>query len=106
MRRLLGLAALLVGSGACAADAAQLELGRKLFNGGVQPACSVCHTLADAGSAGAVGPVLDELRPDAQRVATALRNGIGTMPSFRDKLSDAQIAALAAYVATASGGAK
>ena len=58
------------------------------------------------GTAGAVGPVLDELKPDAQRVPTALRNGIGTMPSFRDKLSDAQIAALAAYVAAATGAAK
>jgi sulfite dehydrogenase len=63
----------------------------------------VCHTLADAGAAGAVGPVLDELKPDAARVAKALRDGIGAMPSYQGKLSDAQIAALAAYVAQASG---
>ena len=51
-------------------------------------------------------PRLDELKPDAKRVATALRNGIGQMPSYNGKLSDAQIAALAAYVAKASGGSK
>ncbi|WP_153062059.1 response regulator [Escherichia coli] len=43
---------------------------------------------------------------DAQDLATALRNGIGQMPSYNGKLSDAQIAALAAYVAKASGGSK
>ena len=106
MKPLLALVLAGAAGGAAAADAAQLEAGRKLFNGGVQPSCAVCHTLADAGAAGAVGPVLDEIKPDAQRVATALRNGIGSMPSFRDKLSDAQIAALAAYVAAASGAAR
>jgi mono/diheme cytochrome c family protein len=63
----------------------------------------VCHTLKDAGSEGAVGPVLDELKPDAARVANALRNGLGNMPSYKAVLSDAQIKALAQYVAKASG---
>ena len=49
---------------------------------------------------------VDELKPDAKRVATALRNGIGLMPSYNGKLSEAEIAALAAYVAKASGGSK
>ncbi len=70
------------------------------------PACAVCHTLQDAGSEGAVGPVLDELKPDAARVAKALRDGLGSMPSYRASLSDEQIAALARYVSRASGGAK
>jgi cytochrome c6 len=65
----------------------------------------VCHTLADAGAAGAVGPVLDELKPDAARVAKALRGGIGAMPSYQGKLSDEQITALATYVARATGAA-
>ncbi|WP_431310418.1 c-type cytochrome [Limnohabitans lacus] len=73
---------------------------------GAVPACALCHALKDAGAEGAVGPSLDELKPDAKRVATALRNGIGQMPSYNGKLSDAQIAALAAYVAKASGGSK
>ena len=87
-------------------DAAQLQQGKVLFGQGAVPACALCHALKDAGSEGAVGPSLDELKPDAKRVATALRNGIGQMPSYNGKLSEAQIAALAAYVAKASGGSK
>ena len=87
-------------------DAAQLQEGKVLFGQGAVPACALCHTLKDAGAEGAVGPSLDELKPDAKRVAAALRNGIGQMPSYNGKLSEAQIAALAAYVATASGGSK
>ncbi|KQW51228.1 MULTISPECIES: cytochrome c [Burkholderiales] len=92
---------------ALAADeSAQLVLGKKLFLQGVVPSCAVCHTLQAAGAEGAVGPVLDELKPDAGRVAKALRNGLGQMPSYKDKLTDAEIAALALYVSKASGGAK
>lgn len=87
-------------------DDAKFALGKKLFTAQAVPACAVCHTLRDAGSEGAVGPVLDELQPDAARVATALRNGIGAMPSYRDRLTDEQIDALAHYVARASGSAR
>lgn len=89
---------------AAAADAADpLAAGRELFTRGAVPACAVCHTLADAGATGAVGPVLDELRPDADRVARVLRSGFGVMPSYQGVLTEAQIAALAAYVAKAAG---
>ena len=77
-----------------------------LFIGGTTPPCAICHTLKDAGATGAVGPVLDELRPDEERVVAAVRGGIGAMPSFAATLSDAQIRALARYVAKASGGAR
>ena len=87
-------------------DRAQLALGKKLFLQGVVPSCAVCHTLQAAGAEGAVGPVLDELKPDAARVAKALRNGLGQMTSYKDKLTEAEIAALALYVSKASGGAK
>ena len=89
---------------ATAADDAQMAEGRALFTGGATPPCAICHTLKDAGATGAVGPVLDDLRPDEARVAAALRGGIGAMPSFAESLSDAQIRALAHYVAKASGG--
>ncbi len=96
----------LLGVQAHAADAAdQLALGKKLFTQAV-PACAVCHTLKDAGSEGAVGPVLDELKPDAARVVNALRNGLGNMPSYKDTLSEDQMQALARYVAKASGSAQ
>ena len=90
--------------GASAQDEA-LAQGRRLFTTEVQPSCTVCHALKDAGSTAEIGPPLDELKPDAGRVARALRNGIGVMPSFREKLSEAQIEALARYVARATGGA-
>jgi cytochrome c6 len=82
-----------------------MEEGKKLFTQGAVPACAVCHTLAHAGATGEIGPVLDELKPDAARVEKAIRNGIGQMPAFQN-LSDAQIKELARYVATASGGGK
>ena len=80
-----------------------LAAGRKRFTEGASPPCALCHTLADAGAAGAIGPVLDELKPDAERVAKAIRNGIGQMPSYRATLSDADIEALAEYVSKAAG---
>lgn len=96
---------LLLASGAVqAAGPAELERGRVLFTT-VQPACAACHTLAAAGSEGQIGPVLDELRPDAARVLRALRSGIGIMPSFSDRLSEQDLRALASFVAHATGGA-
>lgn len=92
--------------GHAADDASQLALGRKLFTQTATPACALCHTLRDAGSEGAVGPNLDELKPDAGRVATAVRNGLGAMPSFSGTLSEEQILALARYVSRVSGGAQ
>ncbi|HZH08349.1 MAG TPA: cytochrome c [Lautropia sp.] len=80
------------------------DSGKELFLKGTVPSCAVCHTLQEAGAEGAVGPVLDELKPDAARVAKALRDGLGQMPSFKDKLTEDQIAALSLYVAKASGG--
>lgn len=85
---------------ACAADPADAEAGRALFLKGTTPACVICHTLADAGSTGTIGPNLDELKPDANRVAQAVRNGIGVMPAF-EALSDEQVQALAKYVSGA-----
>lgn len=86
-------------------DAATLAAGKALFTGGATPPCALCHTLKDAGTTGAIGPPLDELQPDADRVATALRNGIGAMPSYKATLKEDQIRALARYVSKASGGA-
>jgi sulfite dehydrogenase len=99
-------AALAVALPAGAQDDARLKLGKELFSTGALPACAVCHTLKDAGAEGAVGPVLDELKPDAARVAKALRDGIGQMPSYRATLNDEQIAALAAYVSKVTGAAR
>ena len=105
----LRVAALAFAAFACTAgaadDAAQRALGKKLFTETAVPACALCHALKDAGAEGAVGPVLDEIKPDAARVAKALRDGLGQMPSYKGRLSEEQIAALASYVSKASGGA-
>lgn len=101
------LAAALVSLPASAAeDADKMALGKKLFTTGAVPACALCHTLKDAGSEGAVGPVLDDLKPGAARVNKALHDGLGAMPSFKATLSEAEIDALAYYVSTASGAEK
>ena len=104
--RLLLLAVGLAGLTATAAeDAEKMALGKKLFTTAV-PACALCHTLKDAGSEGAVGPIFDELKPDAARVSKALHDGLGAMPSFKASLSEAEIDALAYYVSRASGAGK
>lgn len=87
-------------------DAARMAQGKKLFTQAAKPPCAICHTLSDAGSTGTIGPVLDELKPDADRVSNVLHTGLGAMPSFKDTLSEEQIQALAYYVSHASGGAK
>jgi mono/diheme cytochrome c family protein len=66
--------------------------------------CASCHTLAAAGASGAVGPNLDERKPDAATVSAIVTSGSGSMPSFSGRLSDAEIEAVAQYVATNAGG--
>jgi cytochrome c6 len=94
-----------LGAAPASADPARLELGKRVFTELAEPRCGVCHTLADAGTTGEVGPVLDTLKPSAERVATAVTNGIGVMPAFED-LTPEQVQAVADYVATATGAAR
>lgn len=95
-------AILLLSLVACAsAGMAADEEGKRLFMGGISPPCMLCHALKDAGAEGAVGPSLDELKPDAARVVKALKNGIGQMPAY-PQLTEAQIQALARYVERAT----
>jgi mono/diheme cytochrome c family protein len=65
--------------------------------------CTSCHTLADAGATGTVGPNLDDAKPPASLVVDRVTNGKGVMPSFKDKLSEQQIQDVAAYVSSAAG---
>ena len=94
---------------ACSASAVGAQSndarGKELFTKGATPPCALCHALADAGAVGAIGPSLDELKPDAERVAKAVKNGIGQMPAF-STLSEQDIQAIAQYVARATGGSK
>ena len=82
------------------AKPAQAGPGKDLF----AQNCGSCHTLANAGTSGAIGPDLDDLQPDEAQVLAAIENGgagSGTMPPGLLQGSDAQ--AVAAYVAGAAG---
>ena len=65
--------------------------------------CGSCHTLANAGTSGTVGPNLDQLKPNEQTVQHQVTNGGGGMPAFGGRLSNAQIAAVAKYVSSVAG---
>jgi mono/diheme cytochrome c family protein len=74
--------------------------GAKVF---ADAGCGNCHTMRAANSTGSVGPNLDEIRPNEQKVIQQVTNGGNGMPSFKDKLSAAEIKEVAGFVATAAG---
>jgi cbb3-type cytochrome c oxidase subunit III len=65
--------------------------------------CGSCHTLADAGTSGNVGPNLDGVQPTREKVVTQVTNGGGAMPAFKDTLDPQQIQAVADYVSSVAG---
>ena len=73
--------------------------GKSIFTA----SCGSCHTLADAGTTGTVGPNLDDSRPPKALVVDRVTNGQGAMPSFADSLDQAQIDAVAEYVSSTAG---
>lgn len=77
--------------------------GRAIFTSAAEPTCSSCHTLADAGATGTVGPNLDDLQPSLERVERAVKEGPGAMPSFSGELDEQQVQLVAEYVAQAAG---
>ena len=70
----------------------------------VSAGCGGCHTLEAAGSTGAVGPNLDQAKPDAALVVERVTNGKSPMPSFADQLDKKQIDDVAAYVVQSTKG--
>jgi cbb3-type cytochrome c oxidase subunit III len=74
--------------------------GAAIFKGA---GCVGCHTLKAAGATGTVGPNLDQLKPSMAVVAHQVTVGGGVMPSFKGKLSAAQIQAVAKYVSSSAG---
>ena len=69
--------------------------GAQVFQGN----CGRCHTLTAAGTNGQVGPNLDNVSLSAADIESIVRSGRGGMPSFNGQLSDAEISAVAAFVA-------
>lgn len=65
--------------------------------------CGSCHTLADAGTSGAVGPNLDTSQPSKELTTDRVTNGRGQMPSFKSSLDAQQIEAVSEYVAQNAG---
>jgi mono/diheme cytochrome c family protein len=83
------------------APAGDAAAGKAVF---ASAGCGACHTFSAAGSSGTVGPNLDQLKPDAARVATQVTNGGALMPSFKSRLTTKQIADVAAFVSQNAGG--
>jgi cytochrome c6 len=86
--------------GAQAGGGADVAAGKLIF----QQSCGTCHTLADAGTQGQVGPVLDQVKPDLARVLNAIKKGglgSGTMPANIVTGKDAQ--QVAKYVSSVAG---
>lgn len=88
------------GETAAAAGEGDAAAGAAVFEGA---GCGGCHTLAAAGSAGNVGPNLDELKPSYDQVLDIVTNGRGAMPAFSGQLSEDDIKNVAAYVSQSAG---
>jgi mono/diheme cytochrome c family protein len=75
--------------------------GKEVF---ASAGCAGCHTLADAGATGTVGPNLDDAKPPYELAIDRVTNGSGPMPAFAGQLTEQQIQDVAAYVIQATGG--
>ncbi|MBR9871498.1 MAG: cytochrome c [Gammaproteobacteria bacterium] len=85
------------------AHAGDTPEGKRVFMQDAQPSCTICHTLADAGASGAIGPNLDDLKPSREQIINAVTSGVGVMPAFGDSLTKEQIEAVADYIASVTG---
>ena len=75
---------------------ALFEMGKDVFLN--KAVCSTCHTLADAGSDGQIGPNLNQIRPNKKIVINSVTYGIGVMPAYEGQLTPKEIEAVAHYV--------
>ena len=88
------------GSGGGGGGAGASAEGKQIFT----QSCGTCHTLSDAGTSGSIGPNLDDLKPDAARVTTAIENGgagTGAMPA--NIVTGQEAEAVAEYVSSVAG---
>jgi hypothetical protein len=87
-------------SGAAAAGT-RPRSGRELF---LASGCGSCHVLAAAGTTGTYGPNLDDARPPRSLVAERVTWGKNAMPSFKGRLTAAEIERIADFVSSSTGG--
>jgi mono/diheme cytochrome c family protein len=80
--------------------AAKATSGKAIFQ---TAGCKGCHTLADAGATGTLGPNLDQVKPPKALVVQRVTNGKGQMPPFKTSLDPQQIQAVATYVSSVAG---
>ena len=66
--------------------------------------CGACHTLSAAGSSGTVGPNLDDAKPSYELAVERITLGQGGMPAFGEQLEPQQIADVAQFIVTSTGG--
>ena len=78
----------------------KMVLGLDVYNNKAQ--CGVCHSLQAAGSDGQIGPNLDMLKPQMEKIISAVTNGIGVMPPWGGILTNEEIEAVAYYVFTST----
>ena len=93
-KKILFIFFFILSSSAVADD--KMALGLDVYNNKAQ--CGVCHTLQAAGSAGNIGPDLDQLKLPMSQVIYAVTNGIGVMQAWEGILSQEEIEAVAYYV--------
>jgi len=74
----------------------KMKLGLEVYND--KAMCGTCHTLTAAGSNGDIGPNLDLLKPQLDKIIYVVTNGIGVMPAWDGILSKEEIEAVAYYV--------
>lgn len=89
-------------SGTGSGDTAKAADGKQIFIAN----CGSCHTLAAAGTKGASGPDLTNLKVPVATVKTQVENGGKVMPPFKGKLSAEEIDEVAEYVAENDGSSK
>jgi mono/diheme cytochrome c family protein len=66
--------------------------------------CGNCHTFADAGSTGTVGPNLDTSAASRELAIDRVTNGFGAMPAYEGTLTEDEIEAVAEYVTRTPSG--
>jgi sulfite dehydrogenase len=71
------------------------EAGRPIF---ASSGCSACHTMKAANATGTVGPNLDDIKPELEKIESQVVNGGGGMPPFKGNLSNQQIADVSQFV--------
>ena len=94
-RKILLISLFLIFSVSALADS-KMDLGLDVYNNKAE--CGACHTLQAAGSEGQIGPDLDLLKPQMNKIIAVVTNGIGVMQAWEGILSYEEIEAVAYYV--------